>query len=44
MIKRKLFIFIVIILGLIIIAASQYPKLYIATGYGAKTWLLHYLN
>ncbi len=37
MIKRKLFIFIVIILGLIIIAASQYPKLYIATGYGAKT-------
>ena len=37
MIKRKLLIFTVIIVGVIIIAASQYPKLYIATGYGAKT-------
>ena len=35
--RRKIIIPIVVIATLIIIAVSQYPKLYIATGYGAKS-------
>ncbi len=35
--RRKIVIPVVIIAALIIIAASQYPKLYLATGYGAKS-------
>lgn len=35
--RRKIVIPVVIIATLIIIAASQYPKLYLATGYGAKS-------
>jgi len=35
--KRKIVILVVIIASLIIIVGSQYPKLYIATGYGAKS-------
>ena len=34
--KRKLTISILIVLGLLWVISSQYPKLYIATGYGAK--------
>jgi len=37
MIRRKIVIPVVVIAALIIIAASQYPKLYLATGYGAKS-------
>ena len=37
MFRRKIVIPIVIIVTLIIIAVSQYPKLYLATGYGAKS-------
>lgn len=37
MIKRKILIPILVIATLIIIAVSQYPKLYLATGYGAKS-------
>ena len=37
MIKRKILVPVLIIVALIIIGVSQYPKLYIATGYGAKT-------
>jgi len=35
--RRKIVIPIVVIATLIIIVASQYPKLYLATGYGAKS-------
>ena len=35
--RRKIVIPVVVIATLIIIAASQYPKLYLATGYGAKS-------
>jgi CubicO group peptidase (beta-lactamase class C family) len=35
--KRKIVIPIVVVAALIVILASQYPKLYIATGYGAKS-------
>lgn len=35
--KRKIVIPIVVIATLIIIVVSQYPKLYLATGYGAKS-------
>lgn len=34
--KRKIWIPLAIIAAILIIGASQYPKLYIATGYGAK--------
>ena len=37
MLRRKIVIPVVVIATLIIIAASQYPKLYLATGYGAKS-------
>jgi len=37
MLRRKIVIPIVVIATLIIIAVSQYPKLYLATGYGAKS-------
>lgn len=37
MTARKLFIPVLVIAALGIIVASQYPKLYIATGYGAKS-------
>jgi CubicO group peptidase (beta-lactamase class C family) len=37
MFRRKIVIPLVIIAALIIIGVSQYPKLYIATGYGAKS-------
>ena len=37
MMKRKIYIPILIIAILIIIGKSQYPKLYLATGYGAKS-------
>lgn len=37
MLRRKIVISVVVIATLIIIAVSQYPKLYLATGYGAKS-------
>ncbi|NEW82965.1 MAG: serine hydrolase [Mariniphaga sp.] len=37
MLRRKIVIPVVVIATLIIIAVSQYPKLYLATGYGAKS-------
>ena len=37
MLRRKIVIPIVLVAALIIIAKSQYPKLYIASGYGAKS-------
>jgi CubicO group peptidase (beta-lactamase class C family) len=37
MIRRKILIPILVVAALIIIAWSQYPKLYLATGYGAKS-------
>ena len=37
MIKRKYLIPSLIVVAVIVIGISQYPKLYIATGYGAKT-------
>lgn len=35
--RRKIVIPVVVIVSLIIIGVSQYPKLYLATGYGAKS-------
>ncbi|HZK95408.1 MAG TPA: hypothetical protein VFC67_14465, partial [Prolixibacteraceae bacterium] len=35
--RRKIVIPVVVIATLIIIIVSQYPKLYLATGYGAKS-------
>ena len=37
MIRRKILIPTLVVIALIIIAWSQYPKLYLATGYGAKS-------
>ena len=37
MIRRKILIPVLIVVTFSVIAASQYPKLYIATGYGAKS-------
>ena len=37
MIKRKILIPVLIVAALSVIGVSQFPKLYIATGYGAKT-------
>ena len=37
MLRRKIVILVAVIATLIIIAVSQYPKLYLATGYGAKS-------
>jgi hypothetical protein len=34
--KKKLWIPLLLVLALVIIVTSQYPKLYVATGYGAK--------
>ena len=36
MMKRKIVIPLLVSVALIIIVVSQYPKLYLATGYGAK--------
>jgi CubicO group peptidase (beta-lactamase class C family) len=37
MLRRKIVIPVLVILALVIITVSQFPKLYIATGYGAKS-------
>ena len=34
--KKKIWIALLIVAAILIIGTSQYPKLYIATGYGAK--------